>query len=273
MISNGGIFGSSAVEGFLDAGVYADDSDGYNTLNSGANYWKRHTVSFWYRNDYANTIGTFLYGAYHGGQDHGGTFVGGDGYVYHYTKYNNGVAHNVKSSSALSTAQRASNTWHHFCLRMPSSGTCQLHIDGTEMLTFSANDYTDAMGRYHGGLPNSWPVSNLSGSPSWSYKGVTYMAQLVITAGTSPHAVTDVLNSSDGTAIDVLDTDGSGTDLVTNRSGSIGGSGFWLYGANSTTSSLTHNSATDGQGDSSFSSSGFALSTSGSIFPVTGITT
>ena len=189
MISNGGIFGSSAVEGFLDAGVYADDSDGYNTLNSGANYWKRHTVSFWYRNDYANTIGTFLYGA------------------------------------------------------------------------------------YHGGLPNSWPVSNLSGSPSWSYKGVTYMAQLVITAGTSPHAVTDVLNSSDGTAIDVLDTDGSGTDLVTNRSGSIGGSGFWLYGANSTTSSLTHNSATDGQGDSSFSSSGFALSTSGSIFPVTGITT
>ena len=141
------------------------------------------------------------------------------------------------------------------------------------MVTFTANDYTDAFGRYHGGLPNasSYPVSTLSGSPSWSFKGVTYMAQLVVTSGNSPHAVTDVLDSGD--AVDVQDTDGNGTDLVTDRTGKVGGSGFWLYGANSTTSSLTHNSATDGQGDSSFSSSGFALSTSGSIFPVTGITT
>ena len=125
--------------GFLDAGVYADDSDGYNTITGGgSSSWKRQTISFWYRNDYANTTGTFMYGGYHGSQDFGGTFVGGDGYVYHATKYNNSFAHNAKSSSTLSTAQRAVNTWHHFCLRMPNSGTCQIHIDGTEMATFSA---------------------------------------------------------------------------------------------------------------------------------------
>jgi hypothetical protein len=258
---------------FLDAGVYADDSDGYNTITGGgSSSWKRQTISFWYRNDYANTDGTFMYGGYHGSQDFGGTFVGGDGYVYHSTKYNNSFAHNVKSSSTLSTAQRAINTWHHFCLRMPASGTAQIHIDGTEMLTFTANDYTDAFGRYHGYLPNpgSYPVSTLSGSPSWDFQGCTYMAQLVVTSGSSPHAVTDVLDSGD--AVDVQDTDGNGTDLVTDRAGRSGGSGFWLFGANGTTSSLTHNSASDGQGDGSFASSDFALSTSSSIFPVTSIT-
>ena len=96
------------------------------------------------------------------------------------------------------------------------------------------------------------------------------MAQLVITAGNSPHAVTDVLSSGD--AVDVQDTDGSGTDLVTDRTGKTGGSGFWLFGANGTTSSLTHNSATDAQQDSNFASSNFALNTSGSIFPITSIT-
>ena len=264
---------SAATSGFLDAGIYADDSDGYSTLmGSSANYWKRHTISFWYRNDYANTNGTFLYGGYHGSQDFGGTFVGGDGYVYHQTKYNNSMAHNVKSSSTLSTAQRAVNVWHHFCLRMPNSGTAQLHIDGTEMLTFTVNDYTDTFGRYQGGLPNasSYPINSLSGSPSWDFKGVTYMAQLVITAGNAPHAVTDVLSSGD--AVDVQDTDGSGTDLVTDRTGKAGGSGFWLFGANGTTSSLTHNSASDAQQDSNFASSNFALNTSGSIFPITSIT-
>ena len=275
MISNGGIFGASASgPSFIDAGVYADDSDGYNTLNASANYWKRHTISFWYRNDYANTNGSFLYGGYHGSQDFGVSFVGGDGYVYYQAKYNNSHYHNLKSSS-LSTAQRASNTWHHFCLRMPQSGNLTVHIDGTEMISNSVSDYVDMFGRYHGYLanPSSYPISSLVGGPSWSFKGVTYMAQLVISGGSSPHVVTDVLNTSDGTPIDVQDTDGSGTDLTTDLSGSAGGSGFWLFGANGTTSSLTHNSATDGQGDSSYASTNFALSTSGSIFPVTGITT
>lgn len=275
MISNGGIFGASASgPSFIDAGVYADDSDGYGHAPIAETYWIRMAVSFWYRNDYANTTGTFLYGGYHGSQDHGAVFIGGDGYVYFQTKYNNSHYHNLKSSS-LSTAQRASNTWHHFCLRMPQSGNLTVHIDGTEMISNSVSDYVDMFGRYHGYLanPSSYPISSLVGGPSWSFKGVTYMAQLVISGGSSPHVVTDVLNTSDGTPIDVQDTDGSGTDLVTDRTGKAGGSGFWLFGANGTTSSLTHNSATDGQGDSSYASTNFALSTSGSIFPVTGITT
>ena len=275
MISNGGIFGASASgASFIDAGVYADDSDGYGHAPIAETYWIRMAVSFWYRNDYANTTGTFLYGGYHGSQDHGAVFIGGDGYVYFQTKYNNSHYHNLKSSS-LSTAQRASNTWHHFCLRMPQSGNLTVHIDGTEMISNSVSDYVDMFGRYHGYLanPSSYPISSLVGGPSWSFKGVTYMAQLVISGGSSPHVVTDVLNTSDGTPIDVQDTDGSGTDLTTDLSGSAGGSGFWLFGANGTTSSLTHNSATDGQGDSSYASTNFALSTSGSIFPVTGITT
>ena len=276
MISNGGIFGaSSSGPTFIDAGVYADDSDGYGHAPISETYWKRMAVSFWYRNDYANTTGTFLYGGYHGSQDHGGVFIGGDGYVYFQTKYNNSHYHNLKSSS-LSTAQRATNTWHHFHMRLPSSGNLTVHIDGTQMISNTVSDYTDMFGRYHGYIPNpsSYPISSLSGGPSWSFKGCTYMAQLVYSDGSSPHSVTDVLNTSDGTPIDVQDIDGSGTDLATDYSGADTGRGFWLFGANGTTSSLTHNSATDGGGDSGFTmDSDYVLTTDTNIFPVTGITT
>ena len=114
MISNGGIFGASASgPSFIDAGVYADDSDGYNTLNASANYWKRHTISFWYRTDYANTTGTFLYGGYHGSQDHGGVFIGGDGYVYYQAKYNNSHYHNHDRSHNHSHGHNLNHSHNH----------------------------------------------------------------------------------------------------------------------------------------------------------------
>jgi hypothetical protein len=263
----------SGPTGLLNAGVYADGSDGYSHSPNGDTYYTRFAVSFWYRNDYATSIGTYMMGGNHGnGADHGMTCVGGDGYVYVNARYNGSNYHQLKSSSALSSAQRATNTWHHYHFRAGSSGNLTVHIDGTEMISATVTDYVDAFTRYQGYDANPLGVGNLSGGPSFSLKGVTYMAQLIYTSGNSPHVVGDILND-DGEPIDALDLDGSGTELVTDRTGRTSGTGIWLFGANGTTSSLTHNSAADGQGTNiTMPSSLWALSTDSNIFPITGIT-
>ena len=67
----------SGPTGLLNAGVYADGSDGYSHSPNGDTYYTRFAVSFWYRNDYATSIGTYMMGGNHGnGADHGMTCVG-----------------------------------------------------------------------------------------------------------------------------------------------------------------------------------------------------
>ena len=261
MFSNGGILGaSSSGPSFIDAGIYADDSDGRGHYAVSYYINKRATISYWYRNDYANSsYGTQFWGNYHGSQDHTGGWLGADGYVYHFVKYNNSQYHNGKSSSACSAAQLTHNKWH-----------------GTEMLSFSASDYTDMFSGYWG-LHSTWNsnISTLSGSPSWTAKSPTYIAQFAVVTGSSPGTISEFINS-DGTPIDFQDTDGSGTDLDTQRASpenSSEANGFWLFGANGTTSSKTHNSASDGSSNANWNGgdSNYALSTDTSVFPVTGI--
>ena len=282
MISNGGILGASSAGGFLDAGIYSSSSNGRGHFAVSYYLNKRATISFWYRNDYANTIGTMMWGNYHGSQDHTGMWVGGDGYVYHWVKYNNSMYHNVKSSSQLSTAQRATNTWHHFCMISPGNANIKVYIDGTKMLDHSENDYTDIFSGYWG-YHSGWDsnISSLTGSPSWSHKGPTYVAQFAVVTGESPGTISEFINS-DGTPIDFMDIDGSGTVLDTQRANpenASEGNGIWLFGANGTTASKTHNSATDSSHNSGSlanwngGDSNFALSTDTSVFPITGITT
>jgi len=277
MISNGGILGaSSSGPSFIDAGIYADDSDGRGHYAVSYYINKRATISYWYRNDYANSsYGTQFWGNYHGSQDHTGGWLGADGYVYHFVKYNNSQYHNGKSSSACSAAQLTHNKWHHFCCIM-STSTVKVYIDGTEMLSLTANDYTDMFSGYWG-LHSTWNsnISTLSGSPSWTAKSPTYIAQFAVVTGSSPGTISEFINS-DGTPIDFQDTDGSGTDLDTQRASpenSSEANGFWLFGANGTTSSKTHNSASDGSSNANWNGgdSNYALSTDTSVFPVTGI--
>jgi len=276
-LSNPFMFTSSASgPSFIDAGIYADDSDGRGHYAVTYYLNKRATVSYWYRNDYANSsYGTQFWGNYHGSQDHVGGWIGADGYVYHFVKYNNGMYHNEKSSSACSADQLTHNKWHHFCCIMGSS-TVKVYIDGTEMLSFNASDYTDMFSGYWG-LHTTWNsnISTLTGSPSWTAKSPTYIAQFAVVTGASPGTISEFINS-DGTPIDFQDIDGSGTDLDTQRANpesSTQANGFWLFGANGTTSSKTHNSASDGSSNSGWNGgdSNYVLSTDTSVFPVTGI--
>ena len=276
MISNGGIFGASGAGGFLDAGLYSANNDGRGAWATNNTMNKRATVSYWYKNNYANSsYGTMFWGHYHGGQDHTACILGTDGCLYYYVKYNNGHYHNVKSS-VLASAKLTHNVWHHYCM-IAGSSTVKHYIDGDEVLSRSASDYTDIFSKYWG-YHSSWnsSIGNLTGSPSFTMKGVTYLAQHAVVTGASPGTISEFINS-DGTPIDFLDIDGNGTDLDTTRASPENASelnGIWMFGANGTTSSTSHNSATDGSSNSNWNvHSGFALSTDTGAFPVTAVNT
>jgi hypothetical protein len=160
----------------------------------------------------------------------------------------------------------------------PGNDNIKVYIDGTKMLDHAENDYTDIFSGYWG-YHSGWDsnIGNLTGSPSWTFKSPTYIAQFAVVTGEDPGDIDEFINS-DGTPIDFQDIDGSGTDLDTQRANpesSTQANGFWLFGANGTTSSKTHNSASDGSSNSGWNGgdSNYVLSTDTSVFPVTGITT
>ena len=87
----------------------------------------------------------------------------------------------------------------------------------------------------------------------------TYMAQMVFSQGNSNPAINEVLNSTSDGPRNLLDIDGDGTNTVldTDRPGAphngqsnYASSGIFLFGANGTTDSDTHNSASQTAGTS-----------------------
>ena len=114
------------------------------------------------------------------------------------------------------------------------------------------------------------------GVTSASYvKSPTYIAQMVWAQGTDVPDIDEVLNSTSDGVRNLLDINGDGTNTVldTDRAGSphqstnYASSGIFLFGANGTTDTDTHNSASQAKG-TGFAVTANATRTQADPFPV-----
>ena len=171
---------------------------------------------------------------------------------------------------------------HHYYEISDSSGAnkVKVYIDGTLIATATANQQVDGWVQYWGNRTNQSLGSNVYqgvfGVTSASYvKSPTYIAQMVFAMGDSNPTITEVLNDSANGPRNLLDINGDGTNVVldTHRPGgphqgnsAYASSGIFLYGANGTTDSDTHNSASQ-QGGTSYTVNN-ATRTQADPFPV-----
>ena len=268
----------------LDRGLYSSTNTMYGAPPS-APYTQivGYSFSMWYYHDFeissTSALSFLVFSA--GSNDYGGQGIKGDGTFRHLSFYNTSAYHNI--SATLTTSELAANKWHHFHMEANRStgGNLKHYIDGRLLATATSNNQVDA---YTQGWGNrQWQTGTLIsnvfqqtfGVTSASYvKSPTYIAQMVWAQGTDVPDIDEVLNSTSDGVRNLLDINGDGTNTVldTDRAGSphqnsnYHSSGIFLFGANSTTDTDTHNSASQAQG-TGFTVNG-ATRTQADPFPV-----
>ena len=273
----------------LDRGLYSSGSNMYGKPPSTNDQIATFSYIIFWRNDF--TIGTTSALAFnvmnYGSNDYGGRGIKGDGTFIFFTRYNGSNYHNFAdgagTGTSITSAMKTANEWHHYHEINDSSGAnnIKIYIDGTLIATGTANQQVDGWIQGWGRRTETKDlISNVYqsvfGVTSASYvKSPTYIAQMVYSMGNSNPTITEVLNSTADGPRNLLDINGDGTNTVldTDRPGgphqsnsAYASSGIFLFGANGTTDSDTHNSASQ-QGGTSFSVNN-ATRTQADPFPV-----
>ena len=262
-----------AADSHIDRGLYSSGNNMWGNPPSTNDQLAQFGYGFFYRNDY--TIGSTTACSFNvfnaGSNDFGGAGWKGDGTFVYYVKYNGGVYHNLGSESgtggAVTATMRTANEWHHYYAICDQTGTnnVKIYLDGTLVATGNANQQVDGWieGWGEGSDRNGTTlISNVyqtvyGVTASSSVRSPTYMAQMVFSQGNSNPTITEILNSTSDGARNLLDIDGDGTNTVldTDRSGAphngqsnYASSAIFLFGANGSTDSDTHNSASQQKG-------------------------
>ena len=275
----------------LDRGLYSSSSNMYGNPPSTNDQLAQFSYSIFWRNDYSiSTTSACCFNVFNAGSnDFGAVGFKGNGDFIYYVKYNGSVYHNFGSGAGtggtVTSAMSTADEWHHFHQICDSSGSnnVKVYLDGTLVATANANQQVDGWieGWGHGSDRNGTSLissvyQTVFGVTSSSHvKSPTYIAQMVYSMGNSNPTITEVLNSTADGPRNLLDINGDGTNTVldTDRPGgphqgnsSYASSGIFLFGANGTTDSDTHNSASQ-QGGTSFSVNN-ATRTQADPFPV-----
>ena len=261
----------------LDRGLYSSSHNMYgNTPSGGNDIIEAVSLSFWYYHTFeisANNI--LMFNSWNGGaNDYSGVGINGSGALRYRVHYNYSPYHNL--TATLTSSQLAANKWHHFHQEnnqsTVGSNANKVYIDGTLMLQANANNYVDCWHERWGDMGSyiSYVRSIVSATSDSVIKSPTYMAQMVWAQGANVPDIDEVLNSTSDGPRNLLDINGDGTNVVldTDRPGTVrtDHSAIFLFGANSTTDSDTHNSASQ-QGGTNFSVNN-ATRTQDEPFPV-----
>ena len=282
------IHSHGAAGSHLDRGLVSTNSDMYGKPPSTNDQIAQFSFSMFYRHDFSisSTSALAFNVMNYGSADFGGRGIKGNGEFIFYTKYNGSVYHNFNSGAGTGTsvtsAMITADEWHHYHEISDSSGSnkVKVYIDGTLIATATANQQVDGWCQYWGRRTNNDIDSNVyqtvfGVTAASRVKSPTYIAQMVFSMGNANPAITEILNSTADGPRNLLDIDGDGTDTVldTHRTGgphqgnaAYASSGIFLYGANGTTDSDTHNSASQ-QGGTSYSVNS-ATRTQADPFPV-----
>mgnify|MGYP001181795341 FL=1 len=258
----------------IDAGAYADDSDGKFHLPVTYYLNKRASLMYWYRNDYANTSAGTQYGGFgSNSNDFATAILHSTGYMYYVSAYshnNRAIYHNLKTTTVATSNMRAHDQWHQFHIYCPESGTNAggVYLDGVKTCQFTPNDYADIFWMHVGFVgTGSFFTNEMVDDIGDNHKGPTYMAQFYLETASSPKTNENLHDS--GSVIDLTDA----TDFDLNGTGAENsgeGSGLFMFGAQGTTSSLTANSNTSAPagGVADWATDGnWALSTDSTVFP------
>ena len=250
----------------LDRGLYSSGNNMWGTPPSTSDQITKFSFSMFYRHDFSiSTTSALAFNVFNAGSnDYGGRGFKGDGTFIFRTHYNASTYHNFTdgagTGTSVTSAMLTANEWHHYHEISDSSGTnkIKVYLDGTLIATGNANQQVDGWVDYWGNKGNSLISSvyqTVFGVTSASYvKSPTYIAQMVFSTGSSNPTITEILNDSANGPRNLLDINGDGTNVVldTDRPGANTGnyasSGIFLFGANGTTDSDTHNSASQQQG-------------------------
>jgi len=285
------IHSHGAAGSHLDRGLYSSTNNMWGNPPSTNDQIATFSFGMWYRHDFSiSSTSALAFNVFNaGGSDFGGRGIKGNGEFVFHTRYNGSNYHIFNSGAgtgtAITSAMRAADTWHHYYEISDSTGSnnVKVYIDGTLIATATANQQVDGWieGWGNGSDRNGTTLissvyQTVFGVTSSSYvKSPTYIAQMVYAMGNSNPTITEVMNSTSDGPRNLLDIDGDGTDTVldTDRPGgphqgnsSYASSGIFLFGANSTTDSDTHNSASQ-QGGTAFSVNN-ATRTQADPFPV-----
>jgi len=257
----------------LDRGLYSSSSNAYGKPPSTNDQLAQFSFSMFYRHDFSiSTDAALAFNVMnYGSADFGGRGIKGDGTFIYYTKYNNSVYHNFAdgagTGTSITSAMLAANEWHHYHEINDSTGAnkVKVYIDGTLVATGTANQQVDGWIQAWGSRSvTATLISNVyqtvfGVSTAAKVKSPTYIAQMVYAQGNSNPTITEVLNDSANGPRNLLDINGDGTNVVldTDRSGAphngqsnYASSGIFLFGANGSTDSDTHNSASQQKGTS-----------------------
>ena len=262
-----------AADSHLDRGLYSSGNNMWGNPPSTNDQLAQFGFGFFYRNDYSiSSTSACSFMIFNGGSnDFGGVGWKGNGDFIYYVKYNGSVYHNLGSESgtggAVTATMRTANEWHHYYQICDSTGTnnVKVYLDGTLVATANANQQVDGWieGWGEGSDRNGTTlISNVyqtvyGVTASSSVRSPTYMAQMVFSQGNSNPAINEVLNSTSDGPRNLLDIDGDGTNTVldTDRPGAphngqsnYASSAIFLFGANGSTDSDTHNSASQQKG-------------------------
>ena len=261
----------------IDAGAYADGSDGKFHLPVTYYLNKRASLMYWYQNDYANTSNGTQFGGFGSNSNDFATgILHSNGYMYYVSAYshnNAAIRHNLKSGTAATSNMRAHDQWHQYHIYSPQSGTNAggIYLDGVKMCQFTPSDYSDVFWMHVGFVGTGSHFTNeMVDDIGDSHKGPTYMAQFYLETASSPKTNANLHDS--GAVIDLT----SATDFDLNGTGAENngeGSGLFMFGAQTTTSSLTANSNTSAPsgGVADWATDGnWTLSTDSNVFPFSG---
>ena len=256
----------------LDRGLYSSGNNmGGDARLSGGTLLSGFSISYWYYHtfDISSTSALCFTNFNAGSNDYGAVGIKGDGTFIAYARYNANVYHNLSdgdgTGGTITSSMKEANKWHHFHLENNNSGGggIKLYLDGTLLATATANNQVDL---YTVGWGSNSPSTYTNGQDLIAsvYQGVfgvtaeshvksaTYIAQQVYAVGTDVPNINEVLNSTSTGVRNLLDINGDGTNTVldTNRSGAPHqgqstryASAIFLYGANGSTDTDTHNSA------------------------------
>lgn len=285
------IHSHGAAGSHLDRGLYSSTNGMWGNPPSTNDQIATYSFGYFYRHDFSisstNALSFAVFNA--GTNDYGARGIKGDGTFVFFTRYNGSNYHSFAdgagTGTSITSAMKTADEWHHYYEICDSSGgnNVKVYIDGTLIATATANQQVDGWVEGWGnGSDRSGTTlisalyQNVFGVTSSSYvKSATHIAQMVYAMGNSNPTITEVLNSTADGPRNLLDIDGDGTNTVldTDRPGGPhqGNSGYassaiFLWGANGTTDSDTHNSASQ-QGGTAFTVNN-ATRTQADPFPV-----
>ena len=170
----------------IDAGAYADGSDGKFHLPVTYYLNKRASLMYWYQNDYANTSNGTQFGGFGSNSNDFATgILHSNGYMYYVSAYshnNAAIRHNLKSGTAATSNMRAHDQWHqyHIILHKVEQMLGEYILMVLKMCQFTPNDYSDVFWMHVGFVGTGSHFTNeMVDDIGDSHKGPTYMAHIL----------------------------------------------------------------------------------------------